>query len=264
MNGSRLSGRLGLKGGTCLLTIPVPPKHEFWQDQRIFHRNPGSGGQAAFAVPLRSHHCAQFPAPGYTRQHRCVQSLDVVSSPSSLLCPPNPVFSRRNPRHFIATDEEDKHISPIMRVNGALDVLLKCLETKDAEEFGLALTTCTNLCAGEQNGSIFFEDGRMLKHALDVLTSTDKSERTTNEQQIRDISMLCLSNFSVNSMNTTRMSERGVLPHVIKAFKDAPQGLERHHAVKALAYLSSDGTSFLPSFLAFTSFLYPTLSEAIW
>lgn len=140
------------------------------------------------------------------------------------------------------TEEEDKHLSPILRINGAMDVLLKSLESKDAEESGLALTTCTNLCAGEQNGGAFFEDGRLFKHALHVLTTTDKADRTTTDQQVRDIAMLCLSNFSVNSMNTTRMVEHGALSHIVKSFKEAPKGLERHHAVKALSYLSSDGT----------------------
>lgn len=119
---------------------------------------------------------------------------------------------------------------------------MKTLDSQDTEEFGLGLTTCVNLCAGEQNGSVFFEDGRLLKHVLQVLERTDKEERSATEQQIRDISMLCLSNFSVNSLNTTRMVERGALYHIIKTFRIAPQGLERHHAMKALSFISSDGT----------------------
>lgn len=158
----------------------------------------------------------------------------------------------------MSIEEEDKHLSPILRINGAMDVLLKSLDSKDQEEFGLALTTCTNLCAGEQNGGAFFEDGRLFKHSLQVLTSSDKAERTTQEQQMRDIAMLCLSNFSVNSMNTTRMVEHGALPHIVKSFKEAPKGLERHHAVKALSYLSSDGT---PRFSAFFAPHHSGISE---
>lgn len=132
-------------------------------------------------------------------------------------------------------------MSPILGVSGALDGLCKLLEASDAEEFGLVLTTCTNLCAGEVNGSMFFEDGRLFKRVMRVLEETDKENRSANEQQMRDIAMLCLSNFSVNPSNTTRMVEKGALAQIVKSVHLAPRGLERRHAVKALSYVSQDG-----------------------
>jgi len=106
----------------------------------------------------------------------------------------------------------------------------------------LALTVATNLCAGELNGARFFEDGRLFKHVLQLISRTENPNRIPSEQQLRDISMLCLSNFSVNPSNTTRMVEKGALSHILKSFQTAPAGMERHHAVKALSYISQDGT----------------------
>lgn len=117
---------------------------------------------------------------------------------------------------------------------------MKCLESEEGEEKGLALTTVTNLSAGEKNGSILFEDGRLFKQAMKALEATEGTKKA-QEQQIRDIAMLCLSNFSVNPSHTTRMVEQGVLVPVIKSVKMSPVGMERHHAVKTLSYISQDG-----------------------
>jgi hypothetical protein len=141
---------------------------------------------------------------------------------------------------LIPIEEEDKTLSPILSAPNAVSLLMKSLESSDLEERGLALTVATNLSAGEVNGSALFEDGRMFKHALEILNSTEGS-KSAGDQQLRDISMLSLSNFSVNPSNTTRMVELGSLVPIIKSFMIAPSGMERHHAVKALSYISQDG-----------------------
>lgn len=138
-----------------------------------------------------------------------------------------------------STEEEDKQLSPILEVSGSVDAIMKCLESEEGEEKGLALTTVTNLSAGEKNGSILFEDGRLFKQAMKALEATEGTKKA-QEQQIRDIAMLCLSNFSVNPSHTTRMVEQGVLVPVIKSVKMSPVGMERHHAVKTLSYISQD------------------------
>lgn len=137
-----------------------------------------------------------------------------------------------------STEEEDKVISPMLRKAGSIDLFMKSLEADDGEESGLALTVLTNLCAGESNGSILFDDGRLFKYILKTLTSISTPNK--REQQLRNICMLCLSNFAVNPSNTTRMVENGALPPIIKSFKDSPADLERYHAVKALSYISQD------------------------
>ena len=137
-------------------------------------------------------------------------------------------------------EEDDKKLSPILEVSGALDALANCLHAGDGEEKGLALTVVTNLSAGEMNGGVFFDDGRLFKHVMKILEETEGQINPTL-QQLRDISMLCLSNFAVNPSNTTRMVEQGALVPIIKSFAIAPVGMERHHAVKALCYISQDG-----------------------
>lgn len=131
-----------------------------------------------------------------------------------------------------------------MKAENAVELLCKTLESVDAEERGLGLTVCTNLAAGEPNSAMLFDDGRLFKHVMSLLELTDKEGKTGHEQQLRDIAMLCLSNFSVNPMNTTRMVEHGALGPIIKAFATCNPGMERHHAVKALCYISQDGTCF--------------------
>lgn len=143
---------------------------------------------------------------------------------------------------FVFLEEEDKHLSPILKVENAVELLATSMDSTDPEESGLGLTVATNLAAGEPNGAMLFEDGRLFKHALAVLARTDKETKSAHEQQLRDIAMLCLSNFSVNPLHTTRMAEQGALPPIIKSFITANTGLERHHAVKALCYISQDGT----------------------
>jgi hypothetical protein len=139
----------------------------------------------------------------------------------------------------------------------ALALLGKTLNSDDQEEMALGLTVCTNLSAGEINGSMFFEDGRLLKHVLEILEFTDKPKKDAKEQQLRDIAMLALSNFSVNPSLTTRMVDQGALPHILKSFKNADVGMERHHTVKALCYISQDGSYSSPSFATLRLYQHP-------